>query len=90
MHYSLAGCSSFAADIGIDDDEEAANGSVGFQVWAGGVKIYDSGLMTGSAATQSVNVSVAGKNELVLIVTDGGNGNWFDHADWANAQLTCG
>ena len=30
-----------------------------------------------------------GFNELALIVTDGGNGAAFDHADWANATVTC-
>jgi hypothetical protein len=58
-----------------------------FQVWADGTKIFDSGTMTGSTATKNVNVNVAGKKELKLIVTDGGNGNTWDHADWANARV---
>jgi hypothetical protein len=46
--------------------------------------------MNSSATTKQVNVSVAGKNELKLIVTDGGDGNRCDHADWAGARVTCG
>ncbi|MFN8556293.1 MAG: NPCBM/NEW2 domain-containing protein [Dehalococcoidia bacterium] len=42
-------CSSFLADVGVDD-EVGANGSVVFEVWADGVKLYDSGLLTGSSA----------------------------------------
>ncbi|GHF36451.1 hypothetical protein HNQ07_001322 [Deinococcus metalli] len=88
--YSLGGqCSTFASDIGVDD-EVGSIGSVVFQVWADGVKIYDSGTMTGSSATKSVNVGIAGKSELKLVVTDAGDGNAYDHADWANARvLSC-
>jgi hypothetical protein len=43
--------------------------------------------MTGSTATRSVNVSVAGRQELRLVVTNAGDGNSYDHADWAGARL---
>src|SRR5262249_5128357 len=49
--------------------------------------LYDSGLMTGEAAAKRVNVDVAGRQELTLIVTDAGDGNTDDHADWAWAHL---
>lgn len=89
IRYSLNGvCSAFAADVGVDD-EVADRGSVIFQVWADGTKLYDSGLLTGLTATQTVNVSLAGRKELALIVTDGGNGTGKDHADWADARVTC-
>ncbi len=90
IRYNLAGaCQAFAADIGVDD-ESGANGSVTFQVWADGVSLYDSGLMTATTTTKSVSLDVTGRNELKLIVTDGGNGNAYDHADWAAARVTCG
>jgi hypothetical protein len=77
----------FISDIGVDD-EVGSNGSVVFQVWADGVPIYDSGIMTGSTATRTVDVDVTGRQNLRLVVTDGGNGVAFDHADWAGARLT--
>lgn len=83
--------SSFQSDIGVDDEVDGAAGSwstIVFQVWADGVKLYDSGVMTWTSATQSINVSVAGRQELRLIVTDAGDNNWYDHADWADARLT--
>ena len=43
-----------------------------FQVWTDGVKKYDSGVMTATTATASVNVNLAGAVELALIITDGG------------------
>lgn len=90
IKYPISGiCSNFSAKVGVDD-EVGSNGSVVFQVWADGTKLYDSGTMTGTTATKTVNVSLTGKNELSLIVTDAGDNNFFDHADWANAKLTCG
>jgi len=58
-----------------------------FQVWADGVKLYDSGIMTWTTAARPVDVNVTGKQELRLIVTDAGDNFWYDHADWANARL---
>jgi uncharacterized delta-60 repeat protein len=91
LTFNLAGAySSFTSDIGIDDEVDV-NGSVGsvvFQVYADGNKIYDSGLMTGSSTTKSLSLNVAGVQQLKLVVTDGGNGIDFDHCDWANAQLS--
>jgi hypothetical protein len=82
------GCSTFQAEVGVDD-EVGPNGTVVFQVWADGVQLFDSGVMTGSAATQSISVSVAGRTQLDLVVTDSGDGNAYDHADWANARVAC-
>ncbi|MFD0693491.1 NPCBM/NEW2 domain-containing protein [Paenibacillus sp. GCM10027628] len=85
--YNLNGqYSRFQSDVGVDD-EVGANSTVIFQVWADGNKIYDSGVMTPTSATKSIDVSVAGVNQLVLTVTDAGDGINSDHADWANARL---
>ncbi len=86
--YTLGGnYTRFTSDIGVDD-EAGNNGSVDFQILADGVQIYDSGIMTGSTATKTVDVDVTGKQNLRLVVADGGNGNGYDHADWANARLS--
>ena len=77
---------NFRADIGVDD-EEGANGSVIFQVYADGVLVFDSGTMTGSSNTQSLNLNVQGVRQLKLVVNDAGDGNDYDHADWAGARL---
>ncbi len=89
VRFQIGGnCSTFQADIGIDD-EVGVRGSVAFQVWADGAQIFASSLMTGSSATVRLNLNVGGKSELRLLVTDGGNGIGSDHADWADARLTC-
>jgi len=41
---------------------------------ADGVKIYDTGVLFGWSATQSVNVSVSDKDELAVIINDAANG----------------
>lgn len=80
--------STFSSDIGVDD-EVGSKGSVDFQVWADGVLLYDSGIMTGASATKHVSVNVAGRQQLQLVVTNGGgSGIDYDHADWAGAKLT--
>jgi hypothetical protein len=87
IRYALNGqYATFASDMGIDD-EVGTLGSVIFEVWADGVKLYDSGKMTGTTATKSATVNVSGKQEIRLIIKDSGDGNSNDHADWANARL---
>ena len=90
VRYALnGGCERFLASVGVDD-EVSTNGSVVFQVYADATKVYDSGLMTGSTATKLIDVSIAGADELRLVVTGGGNGTASDHADWALARIECG
>lgn len=85
--YALGGNYSwFLSDVGMDD-EVGANGTVVFEVWADGQKLYDSGVMNGTTATRSALVNVAGRNQLRLIVADAGDGVGSDHADWAGARL---
>src|SRR5919106_3367616 len=91
--YTLSGnCSRFLAVVGVDD--EVTLGSIRFQVFADNVLLYDSarvvgGNLTGSHPGQPVSVDVSGRQALRLLVTDGGNGIGKDHADWADARLTC-
>ena len=90
VRYTLAGtCSLFTATVGVDD-EVGANGSVVFQVFTDGTKVYDSGVLTGSSPSAAVSLDVTGKTALQLVVTNGGDNIDYDHADWADASLTCG
>ena len=88
MGLSLGGrCSRFSAAVGVDDEMKGA-GSVAFQVWGDGVLLGQSGILSGNDAAESLDVDVSGVDELRLVV-DAGEGNGSDHADWANATLTC-
>ncbi|WP_414636069.1 NPCBM/NEW2 domain-containing protein [Actinophytocola sp.] len=87
--YHLGGrCSTVVADVGIDD-ETGTNGRAVFQIWRDGAKVADSGGRTGSQGPLRITADVSGGNRLLLAVIDGGDGINSDHADWANAQVTC-
>lgn len=87
--YALGGtCSRLEADLGVDD-EVGNRGSVVFQVTADGVRLYDSGRMTGKTATKRLSLDVTGRRALTLVVTDNADGTASDHGDWADARLTC-
>jgi len=89
LKYALGGtCTAFAASVGVDD-EVGAKGSIVFQVFLDGTKVYDSGVMTGSTATKNIALALGTASTLELVVTDGGDGIDSDHADWAAAQITC-
>ena len=61
VRYNLGGnCTRFRSDIGVDD-EVASSGTVVFQVYADGAKLYDSGVMNGASATKTVDVDVSGE-----------------------------
>ena len=79
-------CSGFQSDMGVDDEVRSL-GSVTFEIWADGTRLYDSGVMTGSSATKFASVDLTGKNQLRLVVTGGGDNINYDHADWAGATL---
>jgi len=85
--YDIGGLfATFIADVGVDD-EVGNRGSVVFQVWGDNVKLWESKLIDGTMAPQTVSVDVSGVKTLKLVVTDGNDGNGYDHADWAGARL---
>jgi alpha-galactosidase len=81
-------CTRFDAVVGIDD-ETNGGGSVTFEVWADGEKLFDSGLLTGESAARAVSVDLTGRSDLRLLVTLGGDQYYLDHASWADARLSC-
>jgi beta-galactosidase len=80
-------CTSFTADVGIDD--ETGSGSVVFEVYADDTQKWVSPRLTGADAPTTADVNIAGATMLRLRVTDAGDGNGHDHADWAAATLHC-
>jgi beta-galactosidase len=85
--YLGGACSSFTADVGID--EEASGGSVVFEVYADGVHKWASPRVTNADPAVKANVDVTGARVLKLRVADGGDGNAWDHGDWAAATVHC-
>ncbi|MEA2520491.1 MAG: hypothetical protein QOI81_137 [Actinomycetota bacterium] len=89
IRVSLGGsCTAFEADVGVDDEVGDA-GSVQFQVWGDGKKLYDSGVVRGTQASTGAYADVTGVQTMRLMVLDGGDGVDNDHADWGNARVAC-
>ena len=81
------GATRFQSQIGVDD-AAGSFGTVIFRVYADGVKIYDSGLMTTAMTPQSIDVDLTGRNVLTLEAVNGVAGAINGYADWANPQIT--
>ncbi|HET9140166.1 NPCBM/NEW2 domain-containing protein [Actinophytocola sp.] len=81
-------CSTFTADVGVDA-EAGTNGTVTFSVLGDGVPLTTTGVLRGGQAAQRISVSLTNRTVLRLSVANGGDNINFDHADWANAQVTC-
>lgn len=79
--------SLFTAQVGIDDEVKGHEPAVEFVLMADGKNIWASGIMRLGDAARRCKASLAGVQKLELVVTDGGNGNYYDHADWADAKF---
>lgn len=89
MRITLGGGSSrFSAAVGVDDEVGAGHGSVEFIVAVDGRERWRSGVMKGGQPAKVLRLELAGARELELRVTDAGDGNREDHADWAEPRLT--
>ena len=87
IQFPLQGATRFHSDIGVDDDACCSAASIIFNVSIDGTNLYNSGIMTSSSATQTIDVNVTGGNILTLDVTNGVSGFISDHADWAGAYI---
>ncbi|WP_411148011.1 beta-galactosidase [Streptomyces sp. A30] len=86
--YLGGGCTRFTATAGLDD-EVGDNGSVSFQAIADGRSLATTPVLYGSDSGTAIDVDVTGARWLDLLV-DGDGDVSTDHADWADAKLTCG
>ncbi|MFA6812802.1 MAG: NPCBM/NEW2 domain-containing protein [Bacteroidaceae bacterium] len=77
----------FTAQVGIDDEVIGHEPAAEFVVYGDGRKLWSSGVMRLGDAAKLCSVPLAGVEKIELAVTDGGNGNYYDHADWANAKF---
>ena len=99
VSYYLGGaCSSFDVATGIDDEvrTDVATmpydrvGTATFLIYADGRLVYNSGVRSYGTPPGQARLNLRGVRELKLVNTDAGDGNFFDHADWAGMNITCG
>lgn len=84
-------CSVFSAKVGIDDTQEAGkSSSVTFRVLgADGQELgASSKALTAADKAEAMKVDVSGQEKITLFA-DAGESNAQDHADWADAMVTC-
>src|SRR4029079_3678733 len=87
--YRLGGkCSKFTATAGVDDSTNGM-GTVRFQVLADGQMLFDSMNLTGTSPAMAVDVDLAGKRRLKLLVTNADDGSAQDRASWGDAKVEC-
>ena len=73
--------------MGIDDEVAGHEPAVEFELFGDGKKLWSSGIMRLGDSALMCKVQLQGVEKLELVVTDGGNGNYYDHADWADAKF---
>lgn len=78
----------FRAFAGVDD-EVKKRGSVVFEIWAGTKRVWKSRLMRGGDKPVEVSLDLMPNvgGLLAFVITSGGDGINFDHADWADARF---
>jgi alpha-galactosidase len=77
----------FTAQVGIDDEVSGHDPAVEFVLYGDKAKLWSSGILRLGDAAKNCSVQLTGVQKLELVVTDGGNGNYYDHADWADAKF---
>lgn len=78
---------SFSAMVGMDDEIKGQNPAAEFEIYGDNKKIWSSGIMKLGDKAKPVSVSLEGVQQVELVVTDGGNGPYYDHADWVDAKF---
>ncbi|MFJ8297172.1 MGH1-like glycoside hydrolase domain-containing protein [Streptomyces sp. NPDC094447] len=81
-------CATFTAKVGLDD-EAGDRGSVSFEIHADGRRIASTEVVRGTDPVRELTADFKGAQFVSLVVKDGGDGVNSDHADWADAVLTC-
>lgn len=82
----------FKAFVGVDDEviaqgTPAKHGSVEFIVVGDKKQLWKSSILKNGVNPVEVDIDLTGIDELGLIVSEGGDGNFCDHANWANAYF---
>ncbi len=77
----------FSAKVGLDDEMKGHEPAVEFEVYGDGEKLWSSGIMHLGDSAKKCSVALTGVKKVELVVGDGGNGNYYDHANWADAKF---
>ncbi len=82
------GALSFEAQVGVDDEELIrGKGTVVFRVYADQRLVVDTGIIRAREPAKAIKADLTGSKIVVLMVSDAGDGDAFDHADWCDARF---
>ncbi|MFB7266244.1 sigma-70 family RNA polymerase sigma factor [Streptomyces nojiriensis] len=82
-------CTSFSARAGVDGLSLFTDGSVRFSAYADGERVWQSAALGYQDPPAAVQVSLAGRKTLRLVVEQAGPGSLPTLASWADAVLSC-
>ncbi|MFF4447178.1 sigma-70 family RNA polymerase sigma factor [Streptomyces sp. NPDC001502] len=82
-------CTSFSAQAGVDGLSLFTDGTVRFSVYADGERVWQSAALGHEDPPAAVQVSLAGRKTLRLVVDKAGPGSLPTLASWADAVLSC-
>lgn len=77
---------TLTTDMGVDTNG-GPQGSVIFSVYGDGKQLYQSELIKRYEFPRHATIDITGVKTLELSISDGGNGNVDDHANWLNTYL---
>ncbi|MFA6456656.1 MAG: NPCBM/NEW2 domain-containing protein [Bacteroidota bacterium] len=76
----------FIGSVGLDD-EATVQGSAKFYLIGDKKILWESAILKKNAAAEKIDIDLSGIQLLGLLVTDGGDGIDYDHADWCDARI---
>jgi|GEM_PF-291005 len=79
---------TFTTQVGMQDLGEKGKGSVEFVVLGDDKVLFKSAVLRSGDKAVPVELDLAGVHKLTLQVTDAGDGNSADHADWLAPEIT--
>ncbi|MFB7182444.1 sigma-70 family RNA polymerase sigma factor [Streptomyces sp. NPDC056257] len=82
-------CTSFSAQAGVDGLSLHTDGAVRFSVYADGQRLWQSAALGHEDPPAGVQVSLAGRRTLRLVVEKAGPGSLPTLASWADAVISC-
>lgn len=77
----------FRAWTGVDDGASNPDASVAFSIYGDGRELWKSGPLKFGQPALPVELDLLGIRSILLLVDHGGDGNSFDHANWAEATF---
>lgn len=87
IHVFLDGqATRFQALVGIDD-ETRGRGSAQVLFYTDDGLVMKTGVLRGGEAPAHIDLDLAGSNRLTIVMTDGGDGQHYDHVDFVDARI---